>query len=203
VWFNISKEGKGKETEYAVAFHQTRQKMNGQLVKIDDRSPLPEHVVANYESLAYDLGSIYIRKNYDELRGILLFNIALIAQEVPEVVLPGYDVSEIDVKTGASVVKKTKDVEEEETPASTVKKAAPKVTLNLDGDDDEVSTPTPATVRKTVPAPVKAPEVKRTVVATQPVKKTAATQPTKTIAPVQSHDDDEELTALTAEILGD
>jgi hypothetical protein len=192
VWFNISKEGKGKDTEYSVAFHQTRQKMNGQLVKIDDRTALPEHVVSNYESLAYDLGSIYLRKNYDELSSILLFNIALIAQEVPEATLGTYDISNVDVKTGATVLKKTSSTtEEEEVQAAPVKKAAaPKVTLNLGDDDDSDDEPTPA--RKSAPVAKAAPA---------PVR-TAPAQQVKKSAPVQSYDDDE-LSALTAEILGD
>lgn len=185
VWFNISKEGKGKDTEYSVGFHQTRQKMNGQLVKIDDRSPLPEHVVANYDSLAYDLNSIYLRKDYEELSALLLFNIALIAEEVPEAALDGYDISDINVKTSTAPSKK---IEQEEAPTKT-KKSAAKVNLNL-ADDDDTDEPAPkqmaSSATKSVAKP--APTVKAT---NKPAVK-----------PSQDFDDDE-LSALTAEILGD
>jgi len=179
VWFNISKEGKGKDTEYGVAFHQTRQKMNGQLVKIDDRTALPENVVANYESLAYDLNSIYTRKNYDELKAILMFNIALLAEEVPEAAFAGYEVEGVETQVAPAAVRKTEEA------APVAKKGTAKVMLNLDDSEDEA----PAPARKAA-----APVVQRSTPAPQPAK--------KTIAPAQSFDDDE-LSALTAEILGD
>ena len=172
VWFNISKEGKGKDTEYSVAFHQTRQKMNGQLVKIDDRTALPENVVNNYESLAYDLNSIYTRKSYDELKAILMFNIALLAEEVPEAAFEGYEVDGVAVQA-VPVVKEA---------AQTVKKGTTKVTLKLDDNDEVEAAPV---VKKTTPAPV--------AKAVPVVKKSA---------PVASFEDDD-LAALTAEILGD
>jgi hypothetical protein len=186
VWFNISKEGKGKDTEYSVAFHQTRQKMNGQLVKIDDRTALPENVVANYESLAYDLNSIYTRKNYDELKAILMFNIALLAEEVPEAAFAGYEVESADTQVAPVSVKKTVAAEEA-TPVA--KKGTAKVTLNLDDESDDE----PAPVRKAAPVaqrPAPVPQPSNGVA----LKKSA------TLA--QSFDDDE-LSALTAEILGD
>jgi gp32 DNA binding protein like len=196
VWFNISKEGKGKDTEYGVSFHQTRQKMNGTLVKIDDRSPLPEHVVANYETLAYDLGSIYVRKNYEDLRSILMFNIALIAQEVPEAAIPGYEVADVEVKTGKTVLSKTTAVDEEVEEAPVAKKtAAAKVTLNLSDDDEDE----PAPARKVAAAPAA-----KAVVSQRPapVPQPSSGALVKKSAPVQEFDDDE-LNALTNEILGD
>lgn len=180
VWFNIAKEGKGKDTEYSVAFHQTRQKMNGQLVKIDDRTALPENVVANYESLAYDLNSIYTRKNYDDLKEILMFNIALLAEEVPEAAFGEYAVDGVESQ---AVVKKAPTVTE-----PVAKKGTAKVTLNLDDDDGD---DTPAPARKAQPAPTAA----KPAVVAQPAKKPAL---------AKSFDsDDDELSALTAEILGD
>lgn len=190
VWFNISKDGKGKETEYGVTCHQTRQKMNGQIVKIDDRTALPEHVVSNYESLAYNLNSIYQRKTYDELYSMLLFNLALIAQEVPEAVLPGYDISDVNVKAGTTILQETSEDEEETPVVKTTKKSAAKVTLNVD-DEDEDETP----VRKAPTATVKTTPV---------VAKPAKIAPLTKKAPVKTQAfDDDELSALTSEILGD
>jgi hypothetical protein len=184
VWFNILKEGKGKDTEYSVAFNQTKQKINGTLVKIDDRSALPDHVVDNYDSLAYDLGSIYVRKNYDELRTILMFNLGILAQEVPEAgLVPGFELEEAEEKVAPPARKSARPaLVEDETP---IKRAVAKVTLKLDDEDDE-----PAPARKAA-APVAA---KPAVKAAAPVKKAPA--------PVQEFDDDE-LNALTNEILGD
>ena len=180
VWFNIAKEGKGKDTEYSVAFHQTRQKMNGQLVKIDDRSALPENVVENYESLAYDLNSIYTRKNYDDLKDILMFNIAILAQEVPEAAFGEYAIEDDaveDVKPQKTAPKAVEPV---------VKKGSAKITLNLDDDDGDDE---PAPVRKAQQA-----SSPRPVTVAPAAKKSA---------PVLDSNDDDELSALTAEILGD
>jgi hypothetical protein len=174
VWFNVLKEGKGKDTEYSVVFNQTRQKMNGQLVKIDDRSALPDHVSSNYETLAYDLTSIYRRKSYDELKELLMFNIAILVKEVPEAALPGY---EVEVEEVAPVRKPAPKVAVTPAPKA-------KVVLNLaDDDEDEEVAP----VRKPAPKVAVTP-------APKPVQKRAVEA-----APF----DDDELSALTNEILGD
>jgi hypothetical protein len=189
VWFNITKDGKGKDTEYSVAFNQTREKDDkGRLVKIDDRSPLPENVVTNYSELGYDLSNMYTSKSYDELKEILLFNIALLAEEIPEATLDTYDISDINVNT-ATVKKASKtshheEEEEVEEVKPTVKKTPAKaVALNLAEDDDEDETP----VRKPTVA--------------KPAAQVA--KPAAKKAPVQQQFEDDELSALTAEILGD
>lgn len=192
VWFNILKEGKGKDTEYNVAFNQTREKDDrGRLVKIDDRSALPENVVENYENLAYDLNSIYTRKSYDELSDILLFNIALLVQEIPEATLDKYDISGISVGTPTNTSTKKNVVQsddEEEVVTPVAKKTAPAktVALNLSEDDDEDETP-----------------VRKPTATSKPVAKTqTVSSPKKSSVAAKSFDDDE-LSALTAEILGD
>jgi len=158
VWFAVSKEGENKNTTYAVAFNQTKKKMaDGDIVKVDDRSALSPNVVESYQDLGYDLNAVYTRKTYDELKDILMYNLALLAEDCPEAILPGYDISGIEVAPAA---------DEDEAPVAqekpAVKKSA-KVNLNL-GSDDEVAsdddeapvvtkatakaTPTPATARE-------------------------------------------------------
>jgi hypothetical protein len=128
VWFNVTKEGQKKDTEYNVAFHQTKEKRDGRLVKIDDTSPLPDNVIENYDSLAYDLNAVYTRKTYTDLKTLLLYNLSLIAQDVPEAILPGY---EIDTDEPVAKVASVK--------TSPTLKSAPvtKVALNLHDEDDE------------------------------------------------------------------
>lgn len=153
VWFLINKEGEGKMTEYKVDFNQIREKLpNGKVSKEDDRTPLSDNIIDNYSDLGYDLNAVYTRKTYTELKEILLYNLAILAQTTPECILPGYDVDDIPV-TGGKV-----DKEVETKPV--VKKSA-KVTLNLEDDDDvpfdldETSKKAPT---KTLASPANAPK---------------------------------------------
>lgn len=131
VWFLITKEGDGKDTEYKVEFNQVKEKQpNGKITKEDDRTPLSDNIIDNYHDMGYDLNTVYTRKSYDGLREILLYNLAILAETVPECVLPGYDVDGISVKS------KEDDVEEEVVVEKPVTKKSSKVTLKLDDDDD-------------------------------------------------------------------
>jgi hypothetical protein len=175
VWFNILKEGQKKDTEYSVAFHQTKEKRDGRLVKIDDTSPLPDNVIENYDSLAYDLNAVYTRKTYADLKTLLLYNLSLVAQDVPEAILPGYEIEDANETVTKSVPVKT---------LPTLKSApVTKVALNLrDEDDEDDGIPFGgSTKRSAAPVPVSAPT--RKVVA--------------------KFEDDDELNRLTNEILGD
>ena len=126
VWFNFSKEGIGKDTTYSVDFSKERFKDDkGRLVSVEDRSALAPNVVDGYSDLAYDLSTIYYKKNYNDLREILLYNLSLIAEELPEVVLPGFETSE------SAPVQTQGKVETSRTQGTK------KVALNLSDDDDE------------------------------------------------------------------
>lgn len=132
VWFNITKSGSLKDTSYEVAFNQIKEKSSdGKIYKVEDRSPLAEGIVDAYEDLAYDLSAIYVRKNYEEMKEILLYNLALMAQDYPEVVLPGYDVEGVNVPESEVVAE-----EEEVVVAAPVKKKV-NVAIKLDDLDDE------------------------------------------------------------------
>jgi uncharacterized protein YkvS len=132
VWLDITKEGDGKNTEYDAKLHQLvhKDKTTGKVTKEDDRSALSDNIVDNYADVAYDLNAVYTRKNYDELRELLLYNLAIIAENCPEAVLPGYEIDGITVDT-------PQEDEPEEVPAPVAKKSAAKVTLKLDDADDE------------------------------------------------------------------
>lgn len=147
VWLNIKREGEGKDTEYSVDFSKTKKKVEGEIVYVLDRSPLPENVVSQYSSsLGYDLHTLYYKKSYDELRKILLFNLSLVAEEVPDAVLPGYEealeLSDQPVKESHKAKPKM-----EEKPPKVAKK---KIEINLgDDEDDEDEPPFKPNVKQT------------------------------------------------------
>jgi hypothetical protein len=152
VWFNIQKEGMGKDTTYSADFSKERFKdATGRLVSAEDRSALAPNVVENYTDLAYDLNTVYYRKNYNDLREILLYNLQMIAQDVPEAVLPGFGTTPVQ-----------EEVVHVQQPVA--KPAASKVMLNLqDDDDDEDVVTAPKRVVAQAAVPVTAPQ--RVVVA--------------------------------------
>lgn len=147
VWFNIKRSGAGKDTKYTVEFAKIGKKdAEGDIVYKLDRSPLPEEVVDGFETQGYDLSTVYRLKTYDQLREILLYNIGLIAAEIPAAVVPGFEPGGA-VETLEEVV--------EEAPIKAVEPKAP-VGLSLEEDDDdllaEVEAPTPApAAKKTAP----------------------------------------------------
>lgn len=79
VWFDVIRTGEGRDTEYDVKKYQNKvKKAAGGFSFEDDRSPLPDSVVENYENMAYDLSSVYQIKTYDELSKILEANMPII-----------------------------------------------------------------------------------------------------------------------------
>ena len=131
VWFNISRAGSGKDTKYSVEMNKRASKdSDGETVYKLDRSALPEEVVEGYSTQGYDLSTVYKQKSYDELKEILLYNIALIAEEVPQAAnIPGFEVDgEVSVSSDES-----EEVEDE----APVSKPSTIVALALDDDDDD------------------------------------------------------------------
>jgi hypothetical protein len=151
VWFKIKKEGESTNTEYSVEKNQTKKKTSEGLVFVDDRSELPQNIVDNYESLAYDLGTIYKRHTYEELMLVLQANLAAVYAKYPVARIAGFESASIEV-SGEEV---------EEAPvvkaaAPTAKKAVP--TLKLDDVDDEADEAAPVVAAK--PATAKATPIK-------------------------------------------
>lgn len=88
VWFDVIREnltGKFRDTTYKVEKVQAKVKdANGRVAFVDDRSPLSDAVVENYDNLAYDLSSIYQMKTYDELKEILDANMSRFIEVCPD-----------------------------------------------------------------------------------------------------------------------
>lgn len=143
VWFDIVRTGQFRDTEYDVQKCQIRMKnATGRLTFEDDRSPLPDSLVQNYETQAYDLSTIYQQKSYDELKEILEANMADIVAACSDADLTG---------TLAKIMPT-----ELKTPLAKV--ATKHIALNLNDEDDDIDE------SKLVPPPAapraKAPDVK-------------------------------------------
>lgn len=98
VWFNISKVGKGFDTSYDASKNQIMAKdASGVPVYKDDRSPLADSIVHNFDSLGYDLNSLYQKLTYEELKDILVANLVNAAQNMPELLVAGFGLDESGV----------------------------------------------------------------------------------------------------------
>lgn len=161
VWFDIQRSGTGFDTEYKVKKVQTMTKVNGSPSYVDDRSALPDNIVENWQEQAYDLGSIYQVKSYNDLREIFLANLSNILDDCPEAAIAGFDPTTVVTKSDATA----SNEEATKTQAAPVTKGNGSVSLNLDADDEDddgdefeteaVSAPAaaaPATKTKTVVA---------------------------------------------------
>lgn len=91
VWFDVKRAGAGLQTEYDAVKHQSKKKdASGVPTFVDDRESLPENVMEDYDNLAYDLGNIYQKKSYDEMREILLLNLQEAIQANPDLAIEGF-----------------------------------------------------------------------------------------------------------------
>lgn len=85
VWFNVTRSGLGRDTEYDVKKCQKRIKnAQGVLTYQDDRDALPDTVVEGFDDLAYDLTQIYQSKTYEELQEVLEANLPDLIENCPE-----------------------------------------------------------------------------------------------------------------------
>lgn len=149
VWFNITKSGQKKDTEYKVEFNMIKEKSSdGKVYKVEDRSPLAESISEGYDQLGYDLNTVYIRKSYDELKDVLLYNIALLAKDNPEVAIPGYEVDGIDTSSSEEAEEEIVEVKPK------AKISNNKIALKLDDEDDFDDEEIIPVAKKAVPAPV-------------------------------------------------
>lgn len=131
LWFNITRAGLGRDTEYDVKKMQikTKNPTTGKISFEDDRSPLPDAVVENYNNLAYDLNSVYQVKTYDELAEVLAANMESLIELCPDA----------DLSATTTVVK---PVASKTTFTQAAKPVGTKtVTLKMDEDEDTPATP--------------------------------------------------------------
>lgn len=86
VWFDITRQGLGRDTEYDVQIVKLKSKnpTTGKITFEDDRSPLADSIVENYDNLGYDLGAVYQVKTYDELAEILEANMLSLIEVCPD-----------------------------------------------------------------------------------------------------------------------
>jgi uncharacterized protein YpmS len=137
VWFDVTRQGLGRDTEYDVTKCQTKVKNGNSISFVDDRSPLPDSVVENYDNLAYDLSSVYQVKSYDELSEVLNYNLPNIIDAIPDA-----DLSVEPSLTNPTPVSKlatTQTTARTTTPVAnkTVTKSTNRVTTRLDDEDDQ------------------------------------------------------------------
>jgi hypothetical protein len=96
VWFNVIRTGKGFDTSYDAKKNQTMIKdANGVPSFQDDRSPLAENIVQSFDTLAYDLSTIYQKLSYEDLKDILIANIVNASETLPELLIPGFGADEV------------------------------------------------------------------------------------------------------------
>ena len=135
VWFNVIRSGEGRDTEYDVKKFQTKVKnAAGKISFEDDRSPLPDSVVEGYDDLAYDLGSVYQIKTYEELAEILAANMESLIELCPDADLDAFERVVIAPQPTKTVATATA------TAKTTVAKpvGTKPVSVRLDDDEDDV-----------------------------------------------------------------
>lgn len=146
VWFNVKRSGDGFDTEYDVEKVQTKQKVGAAITFVDDRSPLPEVVVQNFDNLAYDLSAVYKANSYDDLNEVLQANLDTFYKICPEadltvpVDLDSEDAETEEVAAGPATTVKTATYNAVITPATSTVKASGKAPVKLklqDADDDD------------------------------------------------------------------
>lgn len=155
VWFDVIRQGTFYDTTYKVEKLQTLVKNGTQRNYIDDRSPLPDAVVENYDNLAYDLSSIYQTKTYDELNEILQANLPGIVEVVPDADLsvePSIGVFSAVVAPKAAAVSRPAQ-------AAAPKAAASRVALKLDADEEDAEETAPMAFQAAKTAPKAASKV--------------------------------------------
>lgn len=159
VWFNIIREGQMMSTKYSVELDRVATKdADGEIVERMNRSPLPANVISSYESSAHNLMTIYRKIEKEELKEVLLVNIADLASKFKVLRVKGFDTSSV---MGLSIGEKP--VEAEPTLVKTPKvevieesKPAPKKPMPKFDDEDDVPLvkPTPKPAPKAVKPPV-------------------------------------------------
>jgi hypothetical protein len=140
IWFNITKTGKGFDTSYDANKNQMKNKnAAGVLVYEDDRSPLAESIVHNFDALAYDLNGLYQKLTYDELKDILVANILNSAKDMPELLVEGFGLDENSVSEQEHVTVTTTTAQNRPTTANSTKPQGAGAKINLGKVEDVTS----------------------------------------------------------------
>jgi hypothetical protein len=152
VWFNVKRSGEGFDTEYKVEKVQNKVK-NGNTVSFqDDRSPLADVIVENFDNLAYDLSSVYKSTTYDDVNEVLQANMDTFHQVCPEANLSlPVDLDSDDADEEAVPVKAASHAKAQATSTVTKPTGKAPVALKLQDDDDAVEETPKAVVKKSAP----------------------------------------------------
>ena len=137
VWFDVTRQGLGRDTEYDVNKLQVKVKnAQGKISFEDDRSPLADSVIENYANLGFDLGSVYQIKTYDDLKEVLAANMTSIIEACPDadlgnsgttLVVSKYTLAtptKISSNGGKAISTKFDDVDDEDEIIAPVRNAA-------------------------------------------------------------------------------
>jgi len=135
VWFDVVRQGTFYDTTYKVEKLQSLVKNGASRSFVDDRSPLPEAIVENYDNLAYDLSSVYQTKSYDELKAILDANLPGIIEVVPDADL-NVEPSIGELSSLIATPRQT-TISRPVANATPAAKPASRVNIKLDDADDE------------------------------------------------------------------
>jgi hypothetical protein len=121
-----------RDTEYSVDFNQIKTRSaSGKITKEDDRSPLSPHIEENYATSGYDLSTLYKTLSYDEMKTVLLANLATLAESDPRLgQIPGFLLNETAIEEEEVAPKVTKSA-----AAATTLKQSPKTVIALDDED--------------------------------------------------------------------
>lgn len=154
VWFNVKRTGEGFGTEYSVEKVQNKVKGPTGVVFQDDRSPLADVIVENFNNLAYDLSSVYKSTTYDEVNEILQANMDTFHKVCPEANLSVAIDLDAEDDVDLVAVKTAKTPGGSTLAMSTATKSSGKapVALKLEDEDDVPVTKTATT--KSVKIPV-------------------------------------------------
>lgn len=152
VWFNVKRAGEGFGTTYKVEKVQTKVKNGAAMSFVDDRTPLADVIVENFDNLAYDLSSVYKTTTYDEVNDVLQANLDTFYKVCPEsnLTIP-VDLDTEDDAGEVTPVKTATPSAGTQAKSTVVTKPVTKVALNLQDDDDEA--PVSKSVAKK-PAPI-------------------------------------------------
>jgi hypothetical protein len=139
-------------TEYSVEKSQVKVKdpTTGKLSFQDDQSELPASVVENYDDLANDLFKLYRKISYDDLKSILLFNLAQYhaafvkeygQQGADLIKVKGFEFDEAEVEESEAEQQVPARQQASTKPTQAAKKPMPKFSDDEDedyGDEEEV-----------------------------------------------------------------
>jgi hypothetical protein len=128
VWFSVERSGMNRDTEYTVDFNQIKTRLaSGKITKEDDRSPLSPHIEENYATSGYDLSTLYKTLTYDEIKVVLMSNLAVLAESDARLgQIPGFFLDESADPTFVP----------EEVVAKPIKTGTVKTVLALDDAND-------------------------------------------------------------------